>query len=451
MLSVGRTLAYALGAVGAGSMIFGERGKKVWTPRPETPRPDWKVDPFEPVRSKPTCEKIEEWVMDKLPASERPIVILTGYNGRLGPHVVKRLEEEGYSVIGLGRGCKGTDIVSSTLALKKIDLTQQSEIKELLDFIEETYHTKEIASVIHLAGIYGFEKTPDPDVYQEVNVKTTENILHVLKKKGFRVGQFILGSSQAVYAPAPGKGVLTEEGALRKDYVYPASKVEAELITSRASFPTVVVRIPSVYEDHCNNEGLAKTITLVAEKSYLARFYPGSQHENGWSYMHMDDFTRAIVCIVKERERLAIENPHRVFHIGEEGCTTQPDLQNAIARALGRGGFSSFEIPLLMGVLGAEFLDIMSGDKAPVHAWMIRALGRVAIDTSAFRKEFPDFRREHSVLKSVRSMVESYRKDPVEFAKRHKMSDEEIQLIRLLAPLNYSRIAPERFALCSPE
>jgi nucleoside-diphosphate-sugar epimerase len=456
MINMGRRLGCALAAGYGGSMVFSAaETRPVSIPSP-SPLPLIKYDDFssQPINYSNPAFAISRRVVDM----DKPIVILTGYNGRLGPHVVKRLEESGYRVIGVGRGCKELEIVSENLTLRRVDLTKEEQVIDLLKFIAVIYGTKKIASVVHLAGIYGFEKNPDPDVYQEINATTTENILHALKKEGFSVGQFVLGSSQAVYASAPKGTMITEGSPLREDYPYAASKVMAERIVNAASgkkkgsiSSTVIVRIPSVYEEHCNNEGLAKTITLVAEKSYLARFYPGNQHENGWSYMHMDDFTRAIQCVVDARERLAVENPRAVFHIGEEGCTTQPELQEAIAKALGRGGFSSYQVPVLMGILGAEFLDIMSGDNAPVHAWMIRALGRVSIDTSAFRKAFPDYKIEHAVLETVQSMVESYRKDPIAFAKRHKMSAEEMALISLCAPLNYSRISPERFALCSPE
>lgn len=357
----------------------------------------------------------------------RPIVILTGISGRIGMNQAKQLRDAGYNVIGISGRTKMDEREGHTFI--QCDLSNKADVEKMLDEVQKLYGTREIASVIHSAGKYGFERTPDLEEYAKANIQTTELMLETLAEKGFRVGQFVLFSSQAVYASAPKGTFLTEDSALRTDYAYAWSKVGAEkraIILGEANgIPVVIVRVPSVYDDHGTNDGIAKTVDLVTRKDPLARLYPGDQHQNGWSYMHMKDFTRAIQCIVDERARLAKENPHLIFHIGEEGCTSQYDIQQAVARALGREGFTSIEVPVLMGVLGAEFMDIMTGGEAPVHGWMVRALGRVAIDTERFSTHFPDFRIRHSLRRTIPKIVDSMIEDPMAFAAKHHLPSGE--------------------------
>ena len=352
----------------------------------------------------------------------RKIAIVTGASGRLGCPLLKRLKDAGYTVIGIERS-RSADFGDHVIL--KADLSDKVEVEGVLDFIEKTYGTREIATVVHSAGKYGLEYSPILSEYRSANVETTRNLLNAFEKKGFKVGQFILFSSQTVYASASPGGLLLEGDSTREDYVYPQTKMEAERLVQDADMNTVIIRVPSVYSDDCMNDGIAKTIDLVTRQDVLARMYPGDQHENGWSYMHLDDFTRAIQCVVDERERLAEENPHAIFHIGEEGCTSQYAIQQAVSQALERGGFISISIPSFVGVLGAEFMDKMTGGGAPVHAWMVRALGRVAIDTSLFKGKFPKFKLEHSILDTIPTMVQAAKDNPQAFLDFHRIADVE--------------------------
>lgn len=100
----------------------------------------------------------------------RPIVLITGSEGRLGRAIAAELGGA-YQLVGFERVCKGSDCID-------VDLASESALARGCSALRAR-HGNHLAAVIHLAAFYDFSVEPDP-LYEEVNVKGTARLLRAL-------------------------------------------------------------------------------------------------------------------------------------------------------------------------------------------------------------------------------------------------------------------------------
>ena len=102
-------------------------------------------------------------------------VFITGGTGFIGSHLVKRLVQEYHHVTCLVQKTSDRRLLQSLgVAMVEGDVTQRESLRLGMQGCEQ---------IVHLAAAFSFW-SPDPDVYQRVNVEGQRNLMEVALELG---------------------------------------------------------------------------------------------------------------------------------------------------------------------------------------------------------------------------------------------------------------------------
>ena len=162
--------------------------------------------------------------------------LVTGATGFLGGYVVRELKARGHEVHGTYReGSDTTLLRSAGVPLRRFDLEDAQGMREAVRGMD---------AVVHLAAYYTF--TGKKETYQRLNVQATGDLLEACCAEG--VGRFVYCSSTEAMGPTD--GTADEEAALRPQFDYGKSKVQAEELVreyDRKGLPGTVLRPSGIY------------------------------------------------------------------------------------------------------------------------------------------------------------------------------------------------------------
>lgn len=147
-------------------------------------------------------------------------VIVTGATGFLGFNLAKRLKEEGFEVIGLGRNIKKAQkLINLGICFKKINL---EDLNEVLNITKNTDYVFHCAAKSSLWGSY--------KSFYNSNVLATKNIASACIQN--KVKKLIYVSSPSIYFEFKDKFKIKEDENLPKKYAnyYIKTKRKAEEI-----------------------------------------------------------------------------------------------------------------------------------------------------------------------------------------------------------------------------
>lgn len=350
-------------------------------------------------------------------AQDRPVVLITGSEGRIGRAISAALADA-YTVVGFERQCKGPNCIEA-------DITSAQALASACGALRARYG-KRIASVIHLAAYYDFSDEPNP-LYDSVNVQGTRNLLHALQE--FEVEQFIYASTMLVHAPsAPGRPI-NESSPLAPAWPYPQSKLAAEqaVQSERGSVPTVVLRLAGVYTDDCEVPSLANQIQRIFERQMQSRVFPGNP-THGQAFVHLDDAVQAFRAAIERRSRLPEET---TLLIGEPVTESYEALQNLIAWLLHGEPWETRSIPTTLAAAGAWLQekaeavvpDAIDRGQAPfIKPFMVKlADDHYELDIS-HAEALLAWRPEHSLRRSLQTITGRLRADPFSWYGRNKIA-----------------------------
>ena len=349
-------------------------------------------------------------------ASQKPVVLLTGAEGRIGSAIAAALEGS-YTVVGFERQCRGTNCIT-------VDITSDEALAHGCEELRAHYG-RHIASVIHLAAFYDFSGEPNP-MYDEVNVKGTRRLLQALQV--FDVEQFIYASTMLVHAPTEPGQPISENSPLKPAWPYPQSKLEAERIVAgeHGKIPTLIMRLAGVYTDQCEVPSLANQIQRIYERQMLSRVFPGDA-SHGQSFVHIDDVARAMRAAVDRRSQLPDE---AVVLIGEPVTESYEALQNLIGRLVHGQPWETRQIPKPVAATGAWLQDKMEdvipdaidrGIEPFIKPFMV-ALADDHYELDISRAErLLDWDPQHRLRQSLAVMIGELRSNPVGWYKRNKI------------------------------
>lgn len=272
-------------------------------------------------------------------ASDKPLVLVTGSEGRIGRAIAATLGDR-YTVVGFERQCRSGDCIET-------DITSAEALAAACQRLREGYGSR-LAAVIHLAAFYDFSGEPDPR-YQQVNVDGTRLLLQALQD--FEVERFIYASTMLVHAPTRPGVPIDESSALAPAWPYPQSKAAAEQVVrdERGAIPALILRIAGVYTDDCEVPSLAYQIQRIHERQMLSHVFPGDP-SHGQSFVHLDDVAAAFGLAVEARRQLPAEC---VLLVGESTTESYESLQNLIGRLLHGEAWSTRRIPKPVAATGA--------------------------------------------------------------------------------------------------
>jgi nucleoside-diphosphate-sugar epimerase/uncharacterized membrane protein len=349
-------------------------------------------------------------------ATEKPVVLVTGSEGRIGSAIAAHLADA-YTVVGFERQCRGPNCID-------VDISSEQSLSGACEALRARYGGR-IASVIHLAAFYEFSDQPNPQ-YEAVNVKGTQNLLRALQ--AFEVGQFIYASTMLVHAPTlPGRPI-NETAPLAPAWPYPQSKLAAERIVEieRDGIPTLVFRIAGVYTDDGEVPSLANQIQRLFERQMASRVFPGDA-THGQAFVHLDDVARAFRAALDRRAQLPQQT---TILIGEPVTESYASLQNLIAWLLHGEPWETRQIPKTLAAAGAwvqEKAELVVPDAIdrgqepfikPFMVWL--ADDHYELDVS--RAELMlGWRPEHSLRRSLQTIIGRLKADPPAWYKRNKL------------------------------
>jgi nucleoside-diphosphate-sugar epimerase len=263
--------------------------------------------------------------------------LITGGSGFIGSSIVKSLVEFGHNVKVIDNNSRGK--------ISRLESVQQD-----INFVEGDIrdsdlliqNTKGIDCIIHLAYINGTELFyTKPDEVLDVAIKGMTNLLDSAIRNN--VPEFFLASSSEVYQTP--KDIPTKEDVqlvvpdiLNPRYSYGGGKIACELMAinfGKKYFKRMVIFRPhNVYGPDMGNmhvvpELINKAILLSKNTNDTLINFPiqGSGSETR-AFTYIDDFTNAVICLLKKGEHL------NIYHIGNQEETSIKELVEKIFNAL---------------------------------------------------------------------------------------------------------------------
>ncbi len=250
-------------------------------------------------------------------------VLVTGANGFIGQHLVKKLIQNGYLVHGL---------VMPNTSLGELALLDNKSLKivrgNLTDYGSLLNATKDVNIVIHLAGIVNHVNVSD-NFYWNVNVKGTENLLKACIENKLDIKRFVYCSSVSVYGSSSDlNNTIIDETHTGKDQkIYGKTKYESELVSHKYcdnyKIPLTIIRAGRVYGEGDYSLGLY--FKLIKKRF----FFNIGNCDIYIMPVYVGDLVDAFI--------LALENPKAIrnmYIITGEDIITKREFVNIIAKSL---------------------------------------------------------------------------------------------------------------------
>src|SRR5918999_2213286 len=158
--------------------------------------------------------------------------LVTGAAGFIGSHLVDRLLRDGWEVTGVDNfddfyaaGLKRANIsdhlTHPSFTLVEADIRDPDTIVARL--------TRRYDVIVHLAAKAGVRPSiANPILYQDVNVRGTQNLLEFARAR--QIPQFVFASSSSVYGVNPHVPWSEEDHVLQPISPYASTKVSGELM-----------------------------------------------------------------------------------------------------------------------------------------------------------------------------------------------------------------------------
>jgi UDP-glucuronate 4-epimerase len=260
---------------------------------------------------------------------KREVILVTGGAGFIGSHLVERLIKDGYFVLCLDNFNDYYDpklkennikavIDKSDFKLIRGDILDVSLLRDIFSGTQQPAPSK----VVHLAAMAGVRPSlVTPDIYVEVDVKGTINLLEM--SKNFGVGQFVFASSSSVYGINKKIPFSEDDPVELQISPYGAAKRAAELFCKTYNhlyvIPVTVLRFFTVYGERQRPDmAIRKFAKLIMEGKPIPMFGDGSSERD---YTYISD---CIDCVMS-----AVRNPFD-FEIINIGSGTTISLKTLI-------------------------------------------------------------------------------------------------------------------------
>jgi UDP-glucose 4-epimerase len=257
-------------------------------------------------------------------------VIITGGNGFIGGHLVKKLLESKQCSLALIANRSSIDREmgeSMPLRFSTADIRDKETISNI-------FRDERADVCIHLAAkISVADSIRKPDETMDINANGTLNVLEACHKSG--VNNFVFASSAAVYGDVK-ELPITENQKLRPLSPYGSSKMLAEQFIATYQKQnkiknTISLRIFNVYGEGQANE--ADVITRFAKR--LSSGQPPAIYGDGMQtrdFISVDDVVDAFLLSIRTMENAENKEAtiHSVFNVG----TGTPTSINQLAHKM---------------------------------------------------------------------------------------------------------------------
>ena len=261
-------------------------------------------------------------------------ILVTGAAGFIGSHLSERLLERGDQVLGLDnfddyydpaikRSNLEAAIAHPGFELAEVDLRDRTQLASLLTQWRPD-------KVMHLAAMAGVRPSIErPQVYQEVNVGGTLNLLDAMLAAG--VSRLVLGSTSSVYGAASKPPFRETDPVDQPMSPYAATKRAAELLCYTYhhlhDLRVTTLRFFTVYGPRQRPEmAIHRFCRLLMAGEKIPMFGDGSS---------VRDYTFVLDILDGVVKALDADQDWGVYNLGENRMVALGDLISMLAEALG--------------------------------------------------------------------------------------------------------------------
>jgi len=275
--------------------------------------------------------------------------LVTGAAGFIGSHLVDRLLRDGWEVTGVDNfddfyapGLKRANVAEQlTHPAYRLVETDIRDPDSLVTRLTRRYDV-----IVHLAAKAGVRPSiANPILYQDVNVRGTQNMLEFAR--GRNVPQFVFASSSSVYGVNPRVPWREEDHVLQPISPYASTKVSGELLGHVYShlygIRFVALRFFTVYGPRQRPDlAIRKFAQLILNGERIPFYGDGSSRRD---YTFVEDIVDGIVAAMRYRS-----TPYEVINLGNSHAVTLAELVRLMEDVFG--------IPALLAPLPEQPGDV---------------------------------------------------------------------------------------------
>ncbi len=205
-------------------------------------------------------------------------IAITGGNGFIGQHLVKKHLELGDDVRVLSR--------QDTQSKKQIN-TVVGDLSQDGDYLQR--FVRDVDVLYHCAGEIRDEA--------QMVVLHVEGIRRLVKAAEGSVGRFVQLSSVGAYGPCH-DGVVTELTPESPNNTYEMTKTQGDNIVRQSAVPYVILRPSIVFSEIMTNQSLFQMLGIIRRGLFFYIGKPGALV----NYVHVDDVVKALLlCATDSR------------------------------------------------------------------------------------------------------------------------------------------------------
>jgi UDP-glucose 4-epimerase len=299
------------------------------------------------------------------PASDTPLIALTGATGFIGQFLLRELPKRGYRLRVLLRRPSIVPMESASAVVG--DLARAQNMSAAL---------ADVDAVIHSAGIaHAMSGVPEDD-YRALNTEATIALARAAQRAGAR--RFVFLSSIRAQCGPTAEEVLNEELPARPTDAYGRSKLAAEAGLAELDLDWVALRLMLVY-----GEGVKGNMAELVRLARMPYPLPLGALAGRRSLLALDNLTAAVDAVLRAPSPLK-----RPLIVADPAPVTIPQMVAAIRRGLGRRpGLFPVPAPLISAALRlsgrAAIHERLTGSLVADPAALLRLGWQPAVATEA--------------------------------------------------------------------
>lgn len=290
-------------------------------------------------------------------------ILITGSAGFIGSHLAEALVDD-HKIIGLDNFC---DFYDPQIKWQNINKLQKSRNFQIIQAdirdqkqLEEVFRLNKIDLVIHLAAMAGVRPSiADPQLYTEVNINGTVNLLEASKKNG--VKNFIFASSSSVYGNNKKVPFAESDPVDFPISPYASTKKAGELICHTyhhlEKISMALLRFFTVYGPRQRPDlAIHKFARKILSNETIPVFGDGSTQRD---YTYIDDI---IDGILRSIDFVNNGCKYEIFNLGESQTISLSKMIRTIENALEMKAEKKI-LPLQPGDVKRTYADISKSKK----------------------------------------------------------------------------------------